>query len=236
VTAVTFHHLRAKADEVTHGAPPDRSSEKQMTPNSNSRPLVALKLPARIGLLISFVRAVILAIAGNPHFPNPSPSLVTLEAAVSDLEKAEATVQARVRGAIEPRNAKRAALRQLLDVLAAFVQGIADADPVNGAAIIQSAGLSVAKPFRHGRRVFAAAQGVASGSVKVTAPVGAHRASYDWQWSTDGGKTWQLAPSTLQSKTVLTGFAPGSTVSIRFRVTTKAGEGEWSQPAALMVK
>jgi hypothetical protein len=96
--------------------------------------------------------------------------------------------------------------------------------------------MGVRKASVRAPRVFDVTQGTASGSVKVVAPVAAHRASYDWQWSTDGGKTWQLAPSTLQAKTSLSGFAAGSTLSLRYRVTTKAGEGEWSQPIAFLVR
>jgi hypothetical protein len=200
------------------------------------RTLVALRLPDPIGLLISVVKAILIAMTGNTHFPNPTPTLATVDSAVSDLEKAEATAQSRVKGATETRNAKRAALLLLVDALASYVQTIADADPGNGAAIIQSAGMGVRKTTVHGKRVFGVIQGSLSGSVKVVAPSAARRASYDWQWSTDGGKTWQLAASTLQAKTSLTGFAAGSTVSFRYRVTTKTGEAEWSQPIAFLVK
>jgi hypothetical protein len=200
------------------------------------RSVVSLKLPDPIGLLISVVKAILIAMTGNTHFPNPTPTLATVDSAVSDLEKAEATAQSRVKGATETRNAKRAALLLLVDALASYVQTIADADPGNGAAIIQSAGMGVRKTTVHGKRVFGVIQGSLSGSVKVVAPSAARRASYDWQWSTDGGKTWQLAASTLQAKTSLTGFAAGSTVSFRYRVTTKTGEAEWSQPIAFLVK
>ncbi|HEX8792060.1 MAG TPA: hypothetical protein VF765_13990 [Polyangiaceae bacterium] len=32
--------------------------------------------------------------------------------------------------------------------------------------------------------------------------------AYEWQYSTDGGKTWVMAPSTLQAKTTVTGLPP----------------------------
>jgi len=179
-----------------------------------------------------------LAIAGHQAlFPNPSPALATIDSAVSDLEKAQAAVLARVKGATEQRAAKRAALVQLVEALRNYVQGVADlANPEDAAATIHAAGFSVRKVPPHRARVFSVIQGVMTGSVKVVAPSGGKRASYDWQWSTDGGKTWTLAPSTLQSKTTLQGFAAGSTVSFRYRVTTKAGEGEWSQAIAFLVK
>ena len=199
------------------------------------RTLVALKLPGSLGLFISFVRSVLLAIAGNPHFPNPSPPLATVDAAVSDLEKAQTAVQARVHGAVETRDAKRAALTQLVDALRVHVQGIADLDPPNAVNIIQSAGFAVHKLVTHGKRAFRVTQGAASGSVNLTAPA-TRRAAYDWQWSIDGGKTWQNAPSTLQAKTAIAGFVAGTTVSFRFRANTKAADGEWSQPIALVVR
>jgi hypothetical protein len=63
----------------------------------------------------------------------------------------------------------------------------------------------------------------------------AHRASYEWQYSTDAGKTWLAAPSTLQSKTTIPGLTPGATAMFRYRPVTKKGEGDWSQPTSLLV-
>ena len=85
-------------------------------------------------------------------------------------------------------------------------------------------------------RVFAAIQGSVSGPVKLVAPVAGPRAAYDWQWSTDGGKTWQLAPSTTQARTAMIGLTPGSTVLFRYRAVTKTGETDWSEPTSFIVK
>jgi hypothetical protein len=200
------------------------------------RTLVSLHLPKPIGLLVSVVQAIVEAMSGNPRFPSPSPTLAIVAAALADLVKAQSAAATRTKGAVETRNAKRAALLLLVDALRANVQLIADADPENSAAIIQSAGMGVHKVTAPPKRAFAVLQGRVSGSVDVTAPVVARRASYDWQWSTDGGKTWQSAPSTTRSRTSLTGFAAGSTASFRFRGNTKAGDGEWSQVVTFFVK
>lgn len=87
--------------------------------------------------------------------------------------------------------------------LKAYVQKVADADMENGAALIQSAGMNVKKTAVRPPRVFAITQGPGpvSGTVRVVAPKAADRAAYDWEWSTDGGKTWQIAPSTLRATT-----------------------------------
>ena len=199
------------------------------------RILVALHLPGPIGLLISFVRAVLLAMTGNPRFPSPTPPLATVAAAASDLETAQGQVKLRVNGAVATRAAKRAALVQLIETLRMFVQGIADADPANAAAIIESAGFAVRKVNTHGKHAFAVTHGAASGSVNVVAPA-VHRASYEWQFSADGGKTWQTAKSTVQAKAVLTGFAPGSALSLRYRASSKASDGTWSEAIGIVVR
>jgi hypothetical protein len=84
--------------------------------------------------------------------------------------------------------------------------------------------------------VFAAKPGATSGSVHLVTDAAARRASYEWQYSTDAGKTWVSAPSTLQAKTVVAGLTPGVTVLFRYRAVTKSGEGDWSQPQSLIVK
>ena len=200
------------------------------------RAIVSLLLPKPIGLLVSVVQAIIEAMTGNPRFPSPSPALNVVAAALAELVTAQSAALTRAKGAVETRNAKRAALLLLVDELRGYVQKCGDLDPENAAAIIQSAGMGVHKQHSFPKRVFAVLQGRISGSVDVTAPVVARRASYDWQWSTDGGKTWQSAPSTTRSRTSLSGLAAGSTVSFRFRGNTKAGDGEWSQVISFLVK
>jgi hypothetical protein len=85
-------------------------------------------------------------------------------------------------------------------------------------------------------RVFAAKPAAVSGSVILHAVSAARRASYEWQYSTDGGKTWVQAPGTLQTKTTIAGLTPGVTVTFRYRALTKTGEGDWSLPTQIMVK
>ena len=199
--------------------------------------LVSLKLPTVVGLLIGFARAIIQALTGNPAFQHPAPTLVALSAATNDLETAQSAAHSRVKGAVEIRNEKRAALLTLLSELKAYVQTVANAGPTeHSAAIIQSAGMSVKKTAVRKPRVFAAIQGSVSGSVKLVAPAAGPRAAYDWEWSTDGGKTWQLAPSTVRARTGMIGLTPGSTVLFRYRAVTKTGETDWSEPTSFIVK
>jgi hypothetical protein len=73
--------------------------------------------------------------------------------------------------------------------------------------------------------------------VKLVAPAAAHRASYEWETSADGGKTWQDVLPTLQAaQTRVSGLQPGTSDAFRYRSITKAGVSDRSQPFSLYVK
>ncbi|HEX8796006.1 MAG TPA: hypothetical protein VF765_33885 [Polyangiaceae bacterium] len=203
---------------------------------STHHSFVILNLPRRNSALITYTQSIVTAMTNNPHFPTPSPALTDVTAAVIALQMAETTALTRVKGAAVVRNDKKESLVTLLRQLQGYVQKTADADPENGAAIIQSAGLLVRKAAVRKPRVFEAKPGAVSGSVDVIAGVAARRASYEWQYSTDGGKTWIEAAPSLKAKTTITGLPVASSVQPRVRPVTKAGPGDWAQPIVVVVK
>jgi len=199
-------------------------------------PTAVLGMPKPISLLLVYAENIVTRMTGNAHFPTPAPTLASVNTHIGDLRVAEAAALARTKGAATVRNQKRTALVSDLQALRAYVQTVADADPANAAAIIESAGLAVRKTATHHARTLTAKPGSVSGVATVTAKVVARRASYEWQYSTDGGKTWITAPATLQAKTTVSGLVAGSTVQFRSRTVTKTGEGDWSQPVSLMIQ
>jgi hypothetical protein len=201
------------------------------TTTKTHRALASLKLPKPHPALITYAQGIVKGMTGNAYFAAPSPTLAALTAAIADLQTAETLALTRAKGAAAARNEKRATLVSLLQQERSYVQGIADGSPENGASIIQSAGLAVKKVPTHTPRVFAAKPGTVSGAVKLVAPAAAHRSSYEWEYSNDGGKTWATMPPTLQARTSITGLTPGSSVQFRYRAVTKAGAGDWSQPS-----
>ena len=207
-----------------------------MTTPAIHRSIASLKLPTSVPTLISLARAIVQAMTGNASFPSPDPTLAALNTAVSDLEAAEVAAQARTKGAATARNQKRAALVTLLEQLKGYVQKAADADKEHGAALIQAAAMNIRKTPVHHARVFAATQGAVSGSAKLEAAAAARRASYEWQYSADGGKTWQVGPATLQAKTSVTGLQPGTSYMFRYRSVIKTGASDWSDATALIVR
>src|SRR6202040_2907628 len=99
----------------------------------------------------------------------------------------------RAKGTAETRNAKLVVLHGDLRHLVDHVQGVANANPSQADAIIQSAGMAVRKVTLRTKGELAVKLGAVSGSVKLVAKAVAPRACYDWQYSTDQ-KTWTEAP------------------------------------------
>jgi hypothetical protein len=196
----------------------------------------SLLLPSKVADLIAYATRIIAAMTGNPLFPTPTPPLPTVTAALGDLQTAETAALARTQGAATTRNEKRAALVIMLRQLRGYVQSIADATPENGPSIIESAAMAVRKTPVRAAQAFAVKQGVVSGSARVTGIVAARRASYEWQYSLDGGKTWVATAGTLKASVTVTGLPVGTAVQFRYRAITKAGEGDWSQAVVLVVK
>jgi hypothetical protein len=203
---------------------------------SVSHPIAVLKLPEyEAPRFIIHARALVRAMAGNSWFPAPDPPLATVSAAIEALDAAQTATLTRAAGTIATRDEKRLAALALLQQLCTYVQAVAYANPENAAAIIESAGMNVKKKRVLRARVFAAEPGDVSGSVNLFAPRAGARAAYEWSYSTDGGTTWESLPNTVKASTTVVGLRPGSRVGFRYRVTTKDGVGDWSEPVWIIV-
>jgi len=206
-----------------------------MTTSPLHRTLVAIKLPKAVPALIKAGQAISSSMTGNAHFPSPNPALTALNTSLAALDTAETATKTRTQGTVATRNAARLQLLTDLHAAGAYVQQIADANPEQAAAIIASAGMAVRKPTTRAKPTFSVRQGPTSGTVKLAARAAALRASYEWEWSGDGGKTWTLVPPTLQAKTSVSGLPVGTSVQFRYRAVTKTGAADWSQPTSLLV-
>jgi hypothetical protein len=96
--------------------------------------------------------------------------------------------------------------------------------------------MSVRKSPVRAKAPFAVKQGPLSGTVKLTVKAAASRASYEWEWSGNGGSTWTPVLPTLVAKTTIASLPVATSCEFRFRATTKAGVTDWSQPITLLVK
>lgn len=203
---------------------------------SMHKTVAALRLPTQVPELMGVAEAIIQAMTGNHSFPNPTPSLAAVASALAELSDAQVAARTRTHGTAAARDVKRAALVSLLTRLKAYVQGVADEHPEHAATIIESAGMHVKRSAPLGKAPFAVEHGPRSGSVELVVRSAGDRARYDWQWSLDGGETWNSRPSTLQARTVVSGLPSGSTCRFRYRVLTRTGASDWSEPLSMLVR
>lgn len=200
------------------------------------RLVVVAKFPAATVALLKYTQALILALSNNPHFTDAATIIAALQGAFTTVDTAETAAKTRAIGTIAARDNAKSGLLTQLHGAKAYVQGKADANPEQAQAIIESAGMSVRKTPIRIKLGFTATPGAVTGSVHLAARSVARRASYEWAWSADAGKTWTALPSTLQAKTTVPNLPVGTSCAFRFRAVTKAGEGDWSQVITMLVK
>jgi len=203
---------------------------------TNHRVLAVLNLPRHVPDQIKLGQTLQAALANNPHFPLPDPIITAFIAALGPYDAAETAAQTRAKGTIAARNAAQVVYLGAIHALKARIQQVADANLDQAEAIITSTSLAVKKVSLRQKQSFEVRQGATSGTVHVIAKAAAARASYEWQYSIDGGKTWIDVANTLQAKTTITGLPVATTVEFRVRATTKSGQGDWSLPTSFLVK
>jgi hypothetical protein len=208
-----------------------------MTTTNIPKVHVVLKKPRPVTGIISLAQAIEAAMSANvTTFPSPTPTMVQYASDISALAAAQLVTQTRVKGAVQTRNAKLALVVADMNQLRGYVEAVADANPATAAAIATSAGMELRKPSLRSQNDVNVKQAPASGSVIVTARVGTEkRSSHEWEYSTDGGKTYVAVTATVQAKTTITGLPPASNVLVRTRAITPTGPTLWTDPASIVV-
>ena len=219
---------------------------QKRNPNKGRRPQSALTKPKKIDVvlkkpravndIISLAQAIEAAMSANATtFPSPTPTMVKYSSDINALVAAQTVALTRAKGAVQTRDAKLAVVVTDMSQLRGYVEAVAEANPVNASAIANSAGMDLRKPTVRSKNDVNVKQAALSGSAIVTAKVGTlKRSSHEWQYSTDGGKTWLAATATLQAKTTITGLTPATTVLFRTRAITERPT-MWTDPASLLV-
>jgi len=206
---------------------------------SPQRFTVALNLPEdQSPLYIVRARNFVERMTGNPWFPEPVPSLAEVQVAINELFEAQVAAVTRAMGTAATRNAKRLVLHGLLQRLAVYVQEIANANPEQAVAIIESAGMDVKNSRGPAPRTFHLEPTGRQGEARVVVPKAGDNASYEYQYSLDGGVTWLPFPQLTTNYTTapLGGLKPGSMVHVRYRFTLKGVTSDWSGSMAIVVE
>jgi len=175
------------------------------------------------------------------RFSAPVPLLVTLKDQIAKVEVAERLVSTRLKGAAAARNVQREILVGMLETECSYVQTLCDASPEQAVAIIEAAGLSVAVTPVRNQPILKVTLGNPSGTVELganaTALAGKNgkKTCFNWQWTSDGGKTFTSAPTTPYAKTTIANLPPLTMVGFRVSTTNIKGPGEWSQTVTTVV-
>jgi hypothetical protein len=196
--------------------------------------LIALHLPRRHADLIVYGKHIVESMTGNAHFPSPTPPLATVTAHIQTLEAAETTSHSHAKGTADARDVPLQQVVTDLHQLGAYVQSVADSNPDQAAAIIASAGFGTHPHGVHAKSDLAAHMGP-GGLVILRAIAVGKRAAYEWQVSSDGGKTFAPLPSTTTANTSITGLTLGQTYWFRVRGNVGQSIGDWHEPVSLLV-
>jgi hypothetical protein len=185
-------------------------------------------------------------VAAHPTvFVTPNPPISVVQSQITLVDQAEVLAGTRAKGAAAARNVQRIVLVGLLETRLLYVQGIADTSttPEQAAATIQAAAFTVALVGSYAKPVLGIIQGPTPGSVILRANASLLRGKsqmkksfFNWEMTSDGGKTFVALPPTPKAKTSLANLTPLATYGFRVSLTdTDAIVGPWSQVVTFLV-
>jgi hypothetical protein len=217
-----------------------------MNPVSSTRPLASLgtgkrNVPAVLKRALTMHGGFTDNAAKFPNLPIQMAAFLALVTTLQESQQ-EATGN-RTRGAVSARNSARNDLWSAMQSLQGYAQVQADVlTPDAAAALIEAAGLVVAKTGTRVKAILTAALSATPGTVRLEANrstlVGKARAerhvTFNWSWSTDG-RTWTNAASTPYAHTEIPDLALMTTYSFRVCVTVANVPEAWSQAVTLLV-
>src|SRR5579859_4144854 len=127
-------------------------------------------------------------------FPSPPLALSVLASHTSDLDAKETAAKDRAKGATADRDAAMKIVAVDLGQLRGYVEQVVNQDPANAESLAADAGMSV-RTKTHPAKPPLAAKHPSLGTVHLVAKAIKGGKTNDWQYTTDGGKTWIGVPS-----------------------------------------
>ena len=199
-------------------------------------PVVVLNTPRLTKDFITYARAVHVALQGNGSFPNPTPTLDAFAADITALEEAETNAATRAVGAVALRDAKKRRVKEDLNQLRSYVQSVVatTASPVDAAAMVKSAFMSLRKPTTRNAPEISAKNADLPGKVILAARSLGPSVLYSWEHSLDQS-SWTPIPDTMKARTEVSGLTPHNKHYFRFSPFTRAGRQGYSQVVSLFV-
>ena len=199
--------------------------------------VVVLGLNKKAGIPAYIIRAtaIVSAMEANPKlFPSPIPSFAQVKADLIALTDAETAYKNHL-GTKPVRDDKHAVVVADMNQLHAYAQQLANASPSQAQTIADAASMTLHKPPTPHHKSDLSVKQTVSGVVHVVAKATKGAKANNWQYSTDGGKTWIDLPETTRAQATVQNLTSGATVSFRQRALTKAGLTDWCPPVSHVV-
>jgi hypothetical protein len=191
---------------------------------------IALRL-ARLSTpqLLANARHYVDSMTGNPYFPSPTPDLASIAAQITVLNDAYVLSLERTIGTVAAMHVQRDILCLKLKSLAAYVEHVANADPVNGSTIIQKAGMPEKRHMTRAPKVFSATIGTVKGQVILDSKA-VKGGVYIYQISTSNGvqKKWDTIITSSSVRHKLMGLTSSTTYFFRVGVVDRGLPQNWS--------
>lgn len=192
-----------------------------------------------IGAFIAKAKLVRQSMKGNTWFPNSPVALAdggVFDTDIKALDTAQTLADTKVLGATKARNDKQAIVLNDLHLLLSYVQTITDANPKNAETIVVSSGFDVKHLSPHNKEAIAVKPKKGeSGTMVVTVKKIEGTIAQLWEYSIDGGTTWNEMDATSKGKIEITGLTPGSKLLVRNRPVLRVGKGTWITSAPAIV-
>jgi hypothetical protein len=176
------------------------------------------------------------SMTGNIHFPYPTPGLATITSQISTLEDAYILSLTRAVGTVVAMHTERDSLSRMLTHLAAYVELVANADPLNASSIISAAGMIEKKHMTRAPKVFSATNGNVKGDVILDSKA-VSGGVYIYQISTNPSspKSWETISTSNTVRHLFTGLTSATTYFFRVAVIRKGIQEDWGPVAELIV-
>lgn len=191
---------------------------------------VALKLSRlSIASKIEKTRFIVTSMTGNANFPTPSPTLASVTANVNTLETAHLTALGGGTDDTANMHAKEVLLDLSLKLLAAYVEGIGNLNPITAESVILSSGMELKIQPVHTAREFSVSITDNPGEVKLSTKYSPN-ATFIWQITTNPSEEdgWEQINQTTRAKLVKSGLESGTRYYFRVTKVDKFGIHPWS--------
>jgi len=211
-----------------------KSNELHGAVKKNTRPVVVMEVPAKIAEKVLLPKKFITSFTGNAWLPSPTPPIGVVTGHSATLDAKQALVSTRTIGTAADRDVSLNVVMLDLYAWKAYTQLIADSDPLNAITIIESGGFRVRHAPLREKQILSVKKGTGPGTAKLIGLAIGRRASYDWEYSTNGEEWKSFGKSTPVAKTEITGLKSACIYYFRYRGNTSKTEGDWCDPVAFI--